>query len=219
MKNDDKPVRIRYDEGCLGAHALNLIGDRWALLVVRELIYAPKRFQMLRAGLPGISASVLNGRLTQLQEAGVVIHDRRMGIYSLAPAGQRLLGVLQSLCQWALTVPGHDPTRFISPSALMISMGVTLRRDRVARQHLAGFDFGTEAFEMRVDQTGPTTAAVEHPDAAFVVSGTGNDVAAAVYGSRPLSELAASGRIGIAGNAAAAQEFVDLFSLDAAPRG
>ena len=46
---------LRYDEGCLGAHALNLIGDRWALLVVRELMFQPKRFQMIRAGLPGVN--------------------------------------------------------------------------------------------------------------------------------------------------------------------
>ncbi|MGR3200185.1 MAG: winged helix-turn-helix transcriptional regulator, partial [Paracoccus sp. (in: a-proteobacteria)] len=86
-----KPAPIRYDEGCLAAHALNLVGDRWALMVVRELIFAPKRFGMLRAGLPGISASVLNGRLAQLQAAGILSHDRRLGIYALTPAGQGLL--------------------------------------------------------------------------------------------------------------------------------
>lgn len=115
--------RIRYDEGCLAAHALNLIGDRWALLAVRELMFAPKRFQMLRAGMPGISASVLNGRLAQLHAAGIVRHDARLGIYALTDAGRGLLPVLEALCHWALTVPGHDPSRFISPSALMISMG------------------------------------------------------------------------------------------------
>lgn len=141
----------RYDEGCLAAHTLNLVGDRWALLVVRELMFAPKRFQMIRAGLPGITAGVLTGRLAQLQDAGVVSHDARSGLYALTDAGHGLLPVLQSLCRWALTVPGHDPRRFISPSALMISMGVCLQ-DHLAQgtTSLAGFDFGAEAFEMRV---------------------------------------------------------------------
>lgn len=209
MTDDGKPPPIRYDEGCLAAHALNLVGDRWALMVVRELIFAPKRFGMLRAGLPGISASVLNGRLAQLQAAGILSHDRRLGIYALTPAGQGLLPVLQALCRWALTVPGHDPSRFISPSALMISMGVTGGGHGTSPAQ-AGFDFGTEAFEMRLQATGPTTVAVERPEAPFVLYGTGNALAAAVYGSVPLAAMTS---IRVEGDAAAAQDFVDLFRL------
>src|SRR3546814_7132827 len=72
MTTERKTTSIRYDEGCLAAHALNLIGDRWALLVVRELMFAPKRFQMIRAGMPGITASVLTARLAQLRRAAVI---------------------------------------------------------------------------------------------------------------------------------------------------
>src|SRR5690606_11956870 len=96
------PPRPRYDEGCLAAHALNLIGDRWALLVVRELIFAPKGFQMLRSGLPEISASVLNGRLAQMKAQGIVTHDQADGRYGLTSAGRGLLPVLEALCDWAL---------------------------------------------------------------------------------------------------------------------
>lgn len=218
MGKSGETSRIRYDEGCLGAHALNLIGDRWALLVVRELIFAPKRFQMLRAGMPGITASVLNLRLTQLREAGVVRHDERLGVYSLTEAGRGLLPVLEALCRWALTVPGHDPSRFISPSALMISMGVNLMRDR-ARGHeaLAGFDFGREAFEMRLAGGRLSTAAVARPDAPFILTGSGNAMAAAVYGTAPLPLLIAKGFIGAEGDVPAAQAFVDLFRLERRP--
>ena len=83
MTDTEKISRLRYDEGCLGAHALNLIGDRWALLVVRELMFQPKRFQMIRAGLPGITASVLTQRLAQVVQAGVVAHDQVLGLYAL----------------------------------------------------------------------------------------------------------------------------------------
>jgi DNA-binding HxlR family transcriptional regulator len=206
--------RIRYDEGCLASHALNLVGDRWALLVVRELMFAPKRFQMIRAGLPGITASVLTGRLSQLQVVGIVSHDERLGIYSLTDAGRGLLAVLEALCRWALTVPGHDPSRFISPSALMISMGVSLMREETeARTALGGFDFGKEAFEMRVDGRHLSTKAVARPDAPFVLTGTGNTLAAAVYGTAPLTLLIAKGAIGVHGDIAAAQDFVNLFRL------
>jgi DNA-binding HxlR family transcriptional regulator len=94
MTDAGKISRLRYDEGCLGAHALNLIGDRWALLVVRELMFQPKRFQMIRAGLPGITASVLTQRLAQLVQAGVVSHDEVLGIYALTDQGRALHPVL-----------------------------------------------------------------------------------------------------------------------------
>ncbi|MFD1883167.1 winged helix-turn-helix transcriptional regulator [Paracoccus pacificus] len=215
MTKHSETPRIRYDEGCLAAHALNLIGDRWALLVVRELMFAPKRFQMIRAGLPGITASVLTQRLAQLESAGVVHHDAKLGIYSLTPAGQRLLPVLESLCRWALTVPGHDHTRFISPSALMISMGVCLIADRAKGvTATAGFDFGAEAFEMRVADGRVGTIAVDRPDTPFVLKGTGNALAYVTYGAAPLAAMIAKGFANASGDLTAAQAFIDLFRLE-----
>ena len=207
-------TRIRYDEGCLAAHALNLIGDRWALLVVRELVFAPKRFQMIRAGLPGITASVLTGRLVQLAQAGVLDHDERLGIYALTEVGNRLLPVLEALCRWALIAPGHDPLRFISPSALMISMGVNLVPDRArGREILAGFDFGHEAFEMRLTAGHLHTRSVGRSAAPFLLRGNGNTLATAVYGAIPLSALMSQGIVGAEGDTAAAEDFLSLFTL------
>lgn len=215
MTKQAKIPSIRYDEGCLAAHALNLIGDRWALLVVRELMFAPKRFQMIRAGMPGVTASVLTGRLTQLVQAGVVDHEERLGIYALTDAGRSLLPVLEALCHWALLVPGHDPTRFISPSALMISMGVTLIVDRAQGiSAVAGFDFGSEAFEMRLAGGKLTTSPVRKPDAPFVLGGNGNTLAIAVYGTTPLSALIQNNVVRAEGDIAAAQGFLSLFRLE-----
>ena len=64
--------RRKYDEGCAVSHALDLIGERWALLIVRELLLGPKRFTDLRAGVPGASPDVLAQRLRELKDAGVV---------------------------------------------------------------------------------------------------------------------------------------------------
>lgn len=208
--------RLRYDEGCLAAHSLNLIGDRWALLVIRELMFGPKRFSLIRVGLPGITASVLTARLSQLGEAGVVVHDDRQGLYELTAAGKAALPVLEALCHWALCVPGHDPTRFISPSALMISMSAMLRRDMdQASKATAGFDFGSEAFTMRLTGESVQTEAVRHSDAPVVLSGSGNQLAAVVYGPRPLSELVAAGAVTVTGDMRLGQAFVDRFRLRA----
>ncbi|MEO4044580.1 hypothetical protein AAFN47_23500 [Hoeflea sp. CAU 1731] len=111
-------------------------------------------------------------------------------------------------------MPGHDPTRFISPSALMISMGVNLVRDRAqGRETLAGFDLGDEAFEMRLAGDRLQTASVRTPDAPFVLHGNGTALAKAVYGAIPLPTLVAQGVVDADGDIAAAQDFLSLFTL------
>ena len=207
--------RLRYDEGCLAAHALNLVGDRWALLVVRELMLKPKRFQAIRAGLPGITAGVLTQRLTQLTRAGVVEHEAGTGAYALTASGQALRPVLVALCNWGSRHPGHDPRRFISPTALMISM--TARIDRASargRDLVAGMAADREAFTIRLDAQGEMLVTPGLQDGCrFTLAGDGNALARAVYGERCLGELVRKRLIELRGDAASAQDFVDLFSL------
>lgn len=215
MTKHGETSRLRYDEGCLAAHALNVIGDRWALLVVRELMFVPKRFQALRAGLPGITAGVLTQRLAQLADAGVVRHDPALGTYALTPSGQALHPVLIALCHWGTVHPGHDPRRFISPTALMISMTAKIDA-RAARGAgiVAGFDMGREGFVMRIAPGG--SAQVEagaKPQADFLLRGNGNQIARAVYGPQPLAALIAEDAVGLIGDCDTAQRFIDLFSL------
>ncbi|MBD9526126.1 MULTISPECIES: winged helix-turn-helix transcriptional regulator [Paracoccus] len=214
MNEIGQTPRTRYDEGCLGAHALNFIGDRWALLVVRELMFAPKRFQMIRAGMPGITASVLTQRLGQLTQTAIIAHDPVLGIYTLTDLGRALHPLLTELCRWALLLPGHDPRKFISISALMISISATVDRARAAGSPLrAGFLSGTEGFEVVLSANGlPQVRAVRAPDADFVLEGSGNALAAAVYGPPPTA-LAAAGRIALHGDPVAAQEFTSFFSV------
>lgn len=208
MTKDRKKPRIRYDEGCLAAHALNIMGDRWALLVVRELMLAPKRFQAIRHGLPGVTAAVLTQRLGQLAEAGVITHGD--GLYALTDSGRGLMPVLQAMCRWGAAHPGHDPRRFISPTALVISMTAMIRP--TDRQVTAALTMGSEAFTLCL--TGGSLHPRAGADASdFTLSGTGNALARAVYGPVPLADLARDGSIGLAGDAGTAQGFVDLFRL------
>ncbi len=213
MTDTGQNPRARYDEGCLGAHALNFIGDRWALLVVRELMFAPKRFQMIRAGLPGITASVLTQRLGQLVGAGVVRHDDALGLYALTDAGRALHPVLRELCRWALLMPGHDPRKFISISALMISISATVDAAAAGSPLRAGFLSGKEGFEVIFSPKGaPLVTAMRAPQGDFLLEGSGNALAAAVYGPGPVA-LAAAGALVLRGDRDAAQRFTGLFSL------
>lgn len=215
MTDLSRSSRIRYDEGCLAAHALNVIGDRWALLVVRELMFRPKRFGMLREGLPGITAAVLTQRLAQLVEAGVVTQDRLAGIYGLSDSGRALLPVLQAFCRWGRLHPGHDPQRFISPSALMISMTEMVIRNRAQGLAIrAGIQSGREGFLLQLDpEGGLVVAAAERPEAEFVLEADGNRLARAVYGRWSLAELLEEGAIAASGDLDQAQRFLDLFRL------
>lgn len=213
MTDTGKSARIRYDEGCLAAHALNVVGDRWAMLVVREIMLSPKRFQMIRSGVPGITATVLTQRLGQLVAAGVVTHDPVPGLYALTDSGRDLMPVLQAMCRWGAAHPGHDPRRFISPSALMISMTamITGAQGAIAT---AAFQIGAEAFCQHLTGDGILrVVACTDPQGDFILQGSGNSLAIAIYGPQPLADLASQGVIGLSGDMQAAQDFVGYFRL------
>src|SRR5918992_5412949 len=106
----------RYAQFCPVAHALELVGERWALLVVRELLNGPKRYTDLAAALPGIGTNILAGRLRDL-EAGGIVQKRRLPppaaaqVYELTPYGQELREPLYALARWgakSLGPPASD---------------------------------------------------------------------------------------------------------------
>ena len=110
-----RPKGRSYDDACASAHALDLVGERWALLVVRELVLGPKRFTDLRAGLPGVSPNVLAERLRGLEAAGVVRRGKlpppaASRIYELTDWGLELEPVIVSLGRWGARSPlrPHD---------------------------------------------------------------------------------------------------------------
>lgn len=95
------------------ARTLEQVGDRWTLLVVRDLLVAPRRFSDLMALLGGISPKTLSQRLRELQEAGIVALDRqpgrREGWYRLTSAGEDLAPVIESLFLWGIRHAGRPP--------------------------------------------------------------------------------------------------------------
>src|SRR5439155_17171256 len=123
-KSEDKR---RYDDACGIAHALELIGERWAPLVLRELMYGPRRFSELRADLPGISANVLSQRLTELEQRGLVRKTRlpppaSVQVYEATEWALDANPILCALGRWAFRSPRHDPSQSISAVAIMLSM-------------------------------------------------------------------------------------------------
>lgn len=208
--------RRSYEEGCLAAHALDLIGDRWALLVVRELLLGPRRFGSLRAGLPGISANILTRRLEDLAGLGLLRRDvlpppANVQVYALTEAGTALWPVIRALCQWGAGRPGHDSRQFISPVSLMLSMQAMLRPGNTLVLTV-GFALGEDHFTGRIGQGySVQPGRAEAPDLAF--AGTANALAQVIYGPLPMAEACAEVGVELLGDPSLGQRFVDRFSL------
>jgi DNA-binding HxlR family transcriptional regulator len=214
-------VRRRYDDACGAAHALELVGERWALLVMRELMFGPRRFGDLRAALPGISANVLTQRLEGLEASGIVERQRlpppaSVQVYGLTPWGLEAEPIFQALGRWAARSPAHDPTLPLSPVSLMLSLRTLFDAEQAQGvETTVGFVFGEETFVVRVE-AGVVTAAREAVDGADVIfTGSPQAVAAAVHGNMPLAILADAGALAVTGDWGRAEEFVRLFSLPA----
>ncbi|RZM10516.1 MAG: transcriptional regulator, partial [Sphingomonas sp.] len=120
-----------YDDACGTAHALELVGERWSLLIVRELMFGGRRFGELRGGLGGISANVLTQRLASLEHAGIVRRrtlppPTNAQVYELTAWGYEAEPAIQSLGRWAARSPDHDPTLPFSPASMMLSLRTML---------------------------------------------------------------------------------------------
>lgn len=116
-----------YGESCGIAHGFDLIGDRWAGLVLRELVLGPKRFNDLAADLPSASASVLSERLRDLVAHGLVARrpsgpPARVQLYELTRWGAGLRPILVALGDWALSSPAIDRTAPLSDDAAALAL-------------------------------------------------------------------------------------------------
>lgn len=214
-------TKRRYDDACGTAHALDLIGERWALLVMRELMLGPKRFSDLRADLPGISANVLTQRLEGLEGTGVVTRRRlpppvSAQVYELTPWGYEAEPIIQTLGRWATRSPDHDPTLPLSATSLMLSFRTMFDAERLGdRAARIGFRIGSETFVARLGDGRIEAGRGDPAEADVVFTGSPPAIAAAVYGGEPLDGLAAAGILAVDGNREVAGWFVTLFPLPA----
>ena len=219
MTHEAEPSRRSYHDACGAAHALDLVGERWALLVMRELMFGPKRFGDLRMDLPGISANVLTQRLEGLEAAGIVARRRlpppaSAQVYGLTPWGLESEPIFQALGRWAARSPGHDPTLPFSAASFGLSLRTMLDADRAdGLEGRIGFRLGRETFLARLGDGRIDIGRGEVSDADAVFTGSPSVMAGAIYGGVPLAALEASGDLAIAGDRALAARFVGLFPL------
>lgn len=203
----------RFDDACGLAHALELLGERWAMLVMRELAYGPRRFSELKADLQGISANVLTQRLTELEARGLVRKTRlpppaSVQVYEATDWGLEAVPIIASLGRWAARSPLHDPKLRMSHVSVIMSLQ-TLLAPALAKGVDAriGFRFGeaeyvTRLHEGRLDVDRGTAAGCD-----IVFTGAPSAVAAVIHGGAPFDT------IGVDGDMELAKRFVKLFPL------
>src|ERR671917_1844691 len=155
-KHRQSEEKRRYDDACGLAHALELLGERWAMLVLRELAYGPRRFTELRADLQGISANVLTQRLTELEARGLVRRIKlpppaSVQVYEATDWGLEAEPIVQALGRWAARSPRHDPTLPISGVSILLSFRTMIDRDKARGiDARIGFRFGETGYVARL---------------------------------------------------------------------
>ena len=196
-----------YDDPCGLARALDLIGERWALLVVRELLLGPKRFADLRRGLPGLSQNVLAQRLRELEEATVVARRRleppaSTWAYELTERGRALEPALIALSAWGSRTPVRSSAE-LSLDALMLALRTTAALPVApARVELRLDD---DRFAVEVGDAVRIVRGSSPAPADAVIAGSASAFRAVAFGGQPLTWL------DVAGDRAVAERFVRMF--------
>ena len=209
-------VARTYGDRCGIARALDLVGERWALLVVRELLLGPKRFTDLRAGLPHVGPDVLAQRLRELQAAGIV-RRRRLPppvparVYELTTRGAALEPVVLALGRWGSVAPVAAPDAGIGPDALAVALK-TLFDPAAAAGLDATYELalGVHVFTVRVadGRIDVARGAAERADARLEAApGT---LAQILWHGRRLDEAVRAGEAVVSGSPA---RFLELFPL------
>ncbi|WP_425229293.1 winged helix-turn-helix transcriptional regulator [Sphingomonas sp.] len=212
----DRGVGMRwYDDACGTALAMELVGERWSLLIVRELMFGPRRFSELKGGLNGISANVLTQRLDGLARAGIIERRRlpspaNAQVYDLTDWGRESERSIQELGRWAVRSPRHDVTLPLSPASMMMSFRTMYAG---GGSGVFGFRLGADSFVARPGDT----FAVERGDPvgadAVFVAADAPALAGYIYGGVALAALEAEGVLRVTGDRAAAERFRELFPL------
>ncbi|NLE78423.1 MAG: helix-turn-helix transcriptional regulator [Rhodococcus sp.] len=221
-----------YDDGCAAAHALDLIGQRWTMLVVRELLLGPKRFSEIQRDVIGIGPAALTQRLQDLESHEIVSRRRlpvpgRPEVYELTEWGYELESVNATLSMWAASSPELPRDAGMSPDSLVLAMRAhagpvpgIVAEQRVA-VHLVDSRRGNVdpvAYVARIAQHGTDIRRSMDPTSVDAeISATTNDWKACIIGGVDVEQLP---DIHVSGNHAAARNLIAATSLgsDLAPQ-
>ncbi|MFC9113565.1 MULTISPECIES: winged helix-turn-helix transcriptional regulator [Streptomyces] len=206
------PPRRSYDQYCSAARALDVVGDRWTLLIVRELLAGPRRYTDLHADLPGVSTDVLASRLKDMERDGLTTRRRlpppgAAYVYELTSRGRELLPVLQALGTWGEPELGERrPTDAVRAHWFALPLLRSLKGEGLVEVRLeeGRFHLHVGAQEGPVHGDGP---APRDPDAVLTLDTA--TCTAVSRGTLPLAEAIRTGHVEVAGDTPLAKQLRD----------
>jgi DNA-binding HxlR family transcriptional regulator len=209
----------RYGQFCGVTRALEIVGERWALLIIRDLLVSPKRFTDLRQGLPRIPTNILSTRLKELEEAAVVrrrVLPRPSGavVYELTEYGQELDEIVMALGRWGaqrLGEPGPDD--IVTEDSMIMAMRSTFHPEAaVGRTDRYQLNLGQIVLHMDVDNGNLRVAAGEAADRDVVIE-AGPAIKALMAGEITPDEALADGSVKITGDPDLLKQFAETFYI------
>jgi DNA-binding HxlR family transcriptional regulator len=206
-----------YEDGCAFAQALDLVGERWALLIVRELMFGPKRFTDLKRDLPGIATNVLTQRLVGLEEAGLLRQvdlprPARGKAYALTSWGLAFREPLRVMGAWASRSPHLRFEHRLSAAAAMLSMGSMFDADKAGDLRVAvnlRLPDGDFAVRLEAGRLSVEPGCNSDPDC--TVRGDQNALLPVLYAGKPVEAALADGSLGVEGDAGALAKLATAF--------
>jgi DNA-binding HxlR family transcriptional regulator len=207
--------RRSYDQYCPLSRALDVIGERWTVLIVRELLAGPRRYTDLHADLPGVSTDVLAARLKEMEGDGLVTRRRlpppaAAAVYELTPRGHGLLPALAALADWgASDLTGPRPTDALRAHWLAIPLMSRLAEMTRPREGVVNIRLDEGAFHILLGAAGPAYGhgLAERPDAQLSFDGDAG--VAVTRGEATVPELISKGQIHVDGDSLLAQALRD----------
>jgi DNA-binding HxlR family transcriptional regulator/putative sterol carrier protein len=208
-----------YGDACRFAHALDLVGERWALLVVRELLLGPKRFTDLRGGLLKASTNILAERLRDLERGGVV-RKRRLpppaaaSVYELTEWGAELEPIVTGLGAWGARSPFPPDAETIGTDSIVLALRSLFDPD-AAGEMVATYELrlGEDLFQVDIGDWEIELHRGAADDADAAIEADPGTLAAVLTGQLPLDEALESGAVAIEGGKRAVSRFLKLFPM------
>lgn len=210
--------RRGYGDPCGIARGLDIVGTRWALLVVRELMLGPKRFGDLRAGLPGMSAETLAQRLPQLEHEGVVRRTTlpppaSAHVYELTDWGYDLRPVILALGRWGSRAPFPSGDTPLSPDAMMLALLTAFNPTRARGVEATyGMRLGEHAFRAQVTGAELDVMRGDADDADVVIATDTVTLPKVLWRDLTVDQAERAGTLAIEGSRRATRRFLGLFA-------
>jgi DNA-binding HxlR family transcriptional regulator len=208
-----------YNQYCGVAHALDLVGERWALLVIRDLLLGPKRYTDLARTLPGIGTNILSARLRRLEDAGVIRRrtlppPAASTVYELTEYGRELDDIVLSLGRWGARSMGvRRPEQAMHPEWVVNALRAFSAPSKDATREEFGLELDGAAFTVRVADGALEGANGPAADPILVLTTDTETLLELVLGVVEAEAAEQDGRLRLEGDRGALPRFLGLFSF------